>query len=231
MTTEGGPSDDQPVDDDFDKTVGANVRRYRMARGLSQAELADALSRHAGERIHQQTIQKIEKGSRPLKYSEAVQLSSVLQIQLYELRVGESEASVNAFLVACISELSKRNAEITELAQKLADDLLVLARALSLVTSDNANDTEGQKRTERMAAIAESFLHRNWGRTLNREIMTALSQHPFLADMREEFESSSYLEVLEKVLKHPVVIHPSWSQLPPRELLTRRPMRDDDTDA
>lgn len=229
MTTEGGPSDDQ-VDDDFDKTVGANVRRYRMARGLSQAELADILSKQAGERIHQQTIQKIEKGSRPLKYSEAVQLSSVLQIPLYELRAGESEASASAFLVACISELSKRNAETTELAQKLADDLLVLARALSLVASDNADDAEGEKKPERMVAVAESFLHRNWGKTLNREIMTALSQHAFLADMREEFESSSYLEVLEKVLEYPVMIHPSWSQLPPRELLTRRPMRDDDTD-
>ena len=72
---------DQAPEFDMDKHVGSNVQRFRVARGMSQSDLAEAMSQ-GGERVHQQTILKIEKGTRPLKYAEAARLSDVLQVPM-----------------------------------------------------------------------------------------------------------------------------------------------------
>lgn len=69
---------------DFNARVGANVKWLRVVAGLSQTQLAEALSRH-GFSAHQQTVLKIEKGSRPLRLEEAVQVAEVLDIPVTDL--------------------------------------------------------------------------------------------------------------------------------------------------
>lgn len=61
--------------DTFDQVVGKNLQQYREARGLSQAALAFAIGV-----VHQQIIARIERGERPLRYSESVQVARVLDI-------------------------------------------------------------------------------------------------------------------------------------------------------
>jgi transcriptional regulator with XRE-family HTH domain len=70
---------------DVDRLIGANVQRFRTAKKLSQAQLADSMSVRTGQQIAQQTILKIEKGTRPLRYSEAVALAAALDVPLNAL--------------------------------------------------------------------------------------------------------------------------------------------------
>ena len=65
--------------EEFDRVIAANVRRFRTAAGMTQAQLADALEPQ-GFSFQQQTILKIEKGDRPLKFTEALAISHVLGI-------------------------------------------------------------------------------------------------------------------------------------------------------
>jgi transcriptional regulator with XRE-family HTH domain len=90
---------------ELDEVVGANVQRYRTAKEMSQAELAAGMSREGGEHIHQQTIQKIEKGTRPLKYAEAVVLCRVLGMELDDLAHGDANAADASFVSAELLEL------------------------------------------------------------------------------------------------------------------------------
>lgn len=60
--------------------IGANVRRLREAAGLTQAELATALSEEGGAAFYPQTITKIEAGRRALKFSEGLAIARVLGV-------------------------------------------------------------------------------------------------------------------------------------------------------
>lgn len=67
--------------DDFDARVGANLKAVRQRAGKTQAELAEMLT-EAGYPMHQQTILKIESGSRPLRLSEATVIAEKLSVPL-----------------------------------------------------------------------------------------------------------------------------------------------------
>jgi transcriptional regulator with XRE-family HTH domain len=74
---------------DFDQQVGRNVARLRLAKELSQADVAQALTEW-GVPWHQQTQQKVERGVRPLRLQEAVGLAEVLRVDTQAL-YGEEE--------------------------------------------------------------------------------------------------------------------------------------------
>lgn len=57
------------------------LRALRELNGWSQSELARR-AQEAGLAFHQQTVDKIERGRRPLKLSEALTLSTLFGIQL-----------------------------------------------------------------------------------------------------------------------------------------------------
>ena len=61
-----------------------NIQRHRAAAGLSQADLAERMTER-GLKFFPQTIQKIENGSRTLRFDEAVVLTRSLKIELWEL--------------------------------------------------------------------------------------------------------------------------------------------------
>ena len=59
--------------------IGRTLQRLRKAAGLSQSELAERLNER-GEKFHQQTILKVENGTRPLKFTEAITVCDILQV-------------------------------------------------------------------------------------------------------------------------------------------------------
>lgn len=69
---------------DVDRLIGGNVQQFRNAKKMSQAQLADAMTA-LGLQVAQQTILKIEKGTRPLRYSEAVAVAEALDVPLSAL--------------------------------------------------------------------------------------------------------------------------------------------------
>jgi transcriptional regulator with XRE-family HTH domain len=62
----------------------AGLRDTRLARGVSQAELASRM-RERGHRYVQQTIVKIEQGERVVRITEAADLAASLGASLGEL--------------------------------------------------------------------------------------------------------------------------------------------------
>lgn len=63
-----------------DDEVGSAIRRLRELNGLTQADLAVALSSAGFDGIYPQTITKIEAGQRAVKYVEALAIADILHV-------------------------------------------------------------------------------------------------------------------------------------------------------
>lgn len=73
---------------DLNAEIGRAVQQLRTAAGMSQGELADQLTA-MGEAFHQQTVLKIEKGTRALKFTEAVKIARVFRVSVDSLIYSE----------------------------------------------------------------------------------------------------------------------------------------------
>ncbi len=104
--------------DNFDEMVGKNVQVLRESIGISQAKLADAVSSQGRSSLHQQTIVKIEKGTRPLKLSEAVELAWALDTKV-ELLFEADELVIDraARLRSCIERFHEAERGIAAAAK------------------------------------------------------------------------------------------------------------------
>ena len=68
--------------ENVDAVIGGNIKTARVAAGLSQEQLADKITEVSGQPMHQQTVLKIEQGSRPVRYTEAAAIAKVLSVPL-----------------------------------------------------------------------------------------------------------------------------------------------------
>lgn len=118
---------------DEDVRVGASVARFRVARGLSQVELAE----HIG--VAQQTIAKIEKGIRPLKYSEASRIASALRVSVGSFSARPENVISQSNAIALQNDLNKQNERLADVAGYLAS--LYVNIALEIAT-DRARPPE-----------------------------------------------------------------------------------------
>ena len=73
------------VAESTDMTIGENVRRFREALGLSQAQLAQRLTDSGLEGFHPQTVLRVEKGMRPLRLAEALVFAEALSVEVAAL--------------------------------------------------------------------------------------------------------------------------------------------------
>lgn len=85
---------------DFNQRVAANIRRFRKAAGMSQAELAHELTARGFSWV-QQTVVRVENGSQPLKLEEAAAVGKVLGVDLSVL----SQSAENEEIAAAIADL------------------------------------------------------------------------------------------------------------------------------
>lgn len=186
---------------DFDKLVGSNIQRYRAAKGMSQSDLAEQLSAWSGEHVHQQTIQKIEKGTRALRYTEAVPLCALLDVELQDLAVGEPEAKLAAAAMRDRQKIEEMQQELIEFADRLAPMLVDQAMsAMRLRDSTLSEDT-----LKLLEASSTHALGINWGRDLNNALLTALRKDPYLAEIRPEIAAPTYTEILRRLADAPFI--------------------------
>lgn len=180
-----------------------------MAQGLSQAEFAALLSTH-GEQMHQQTVQKIEKGTRPLKFAEALRVAAALKISVDDLVVGDTTADFVATQVRNMSAVVSLVQELDDLAARFADTLLQIAidLAVELERQPGPTDMTDAAGTE-IAQRAREILSQNWGKYLNVTIMDELRRQPYAVSLRPEYEASTYSEVLELISRQRL----RWSKL------------------
>jgi transcriptional regulator with XRE-family HTH domain len=88
---------------DFNQRVGANLQLHRKAKGYSQSDLAGLLEQR-GLPFQQQTILKVEKGTRPLRLEEASAIAETLDIDLGAL----TEQFTNETIAASATEILQR---------------------------------------------------------------------------------------------------------------------------
>src|SRR5262249_4652293 len=82
----------------LDVTVGRNVRIWRMAKGLSQAQLANRLG------VTFQQVQKYETGANRIGTGRLVKLAAVLGVPIAALFEGADTDSPSRALLALIAD-------------------------------------------------------------------------------------------------------------------------------
>jgi transcriptional regulator with XRE-family HTH domain len=82
----------------FDVTVGRNVRIWRMAKGMSQAQLANRLG------ITFQQVQKYEVGSNRIGTGRLAKIAGILGVPISALFEGTNAAEPSQSLLALVSD-------------------------------------------------------------------------------------------------------------------------------
>jgi transcriptional regulator with XRE-family HTH domain len=78
-TTAEELADRRQIYEYWEKDFGNKVRQWRQARNWSQEDLADRL-REQGFDMHQTTVAKIERGTRPLRVAEAAAIATIFRV-------------------------------------------------------------------------------------------------------------------------------------------------------
>jgi transcriptional regulator with XRE-family HTH domain len=137
----------EPDSADFNECVGSNVQRFRKAVGMSQTDLAQALTER-GASFQQQTVLKVEKGSRPLKLDEAALIADILTVPMFDLLIMRSNAGE---LVEAAIELNKAN----ETLRRLQARRDALTQQLEQLDEETAQaETAQREASERFEAAA-----------------------------------------------------------------------------
>jgi len=106
---------------DFNQQLGKNVARMRAAAGLSQTELADRLT-NWGLSFQQQTVLKVEKGTRPVRAEELYALSVILRVPMHVLATrSEDQERAQALKQLQLAEvqLVQLRGEVAELQEEI----------------------------------------------------------------------------------------------------------------
>lgn len=180
--------------DDLDRLVGSNVQTYRKSRGLSQADLAAAISTPQ-EGVHQQTILKIEKGTRPLKLSEAVRIAEALEITPFDLVRPSKRAAANAWITDMHVRLDQSLVELLRLAEETAPLMAALAHRLARQTAKEADEQADP--AVRKGAL--NVLKDSWGKIFDQALLSELRRLPSLTTVSSEFDAETYIGVLRKI--------------------------------
>lgn len=180
----GGMSDGLPTD----QAIGANVLQYRQARGLSQTQLADAIG------LYQPTIQKIEAGTRPLRYIEALRICDVLKIGVAQLADGSEHARAAGRYMRRFEALNHMRGELDDFASRLVPILVDLAHLVAF----ERNDASEHQAAAWLVDNADGWLTTEWGSALEGFIMDHIRAHPDLTELRGDVAAATYAEVLKR---------------------------------
>jgi transcriptional regulator with XRE-family HTH domain len=99
----------------WERNFRERMVRMREAKGMTQTDLARALKTDFGLPFHQQTIQRIESGERPVRLNEANLIAQTLHADLFTMMsdVGSPEV-VRLNLELAGVRLAERGLEIAE---------------------------------------------------------------------------------------------------------------------
>lgn len=95
--------------------------RIREGKGMTQTDLARTLKTAYGLPFHQQTIQRIESGERPVRLNEANLIALILRTDLFQMMSTAgwgSPENVQVGLEVAGMRLAKQGAEIAEYLSK-----------------------------------------------------------------------------------------------------------------
>jgi transcriptional regulator with XRE-family HTH domain len=137
----------QPVPITFNQRVGANLQHLRKAAGKSQADLAHELT-IGGFPFTQQTLVRVESGSRPLKFEEAIAISELLGINPAALHEQYSEgqaAAASIRLQSAVADIARIDRQLAELrAERLEHDKSRQSAEAELEEAGAIRDKDGR---------------------------------------------------------------------------------------
>ncbi|WP_020170847.1 helix-turn-helix domain-containing protein [Gordonia polyisoprenivorans] len=81
---------DKPARDDL--RFARNMVAYREARGMTQKDLVAALQSQGWTSVYQNTISRIEKGDRPVRYGEALAIARVFGVSVEKFTLTPTES-------------------------------------------------------------------------------------------------------------------------------------------
>jgi transcriptional regulator with XRE-family HTH domain len=150
----------------YEKSFGEKVRQWRRERNWSQEEVADKL-RAEGFDMHQTTVAKIERGTRPLRVAEAAAIATLFRVPPLAVFLGPppdlmpwSLNQLHDTISTAQNTLDEMKAQMTRSAERYVDQeahVLALARILNQTAleaersqADQAetNDDGGEDATE-----------------------------------------------------------------------------------
>lgn len=158
-----------------DQRIGENIAAYR--RGRSQEWLAEQMRERGHEKWSQSTVWSVEKGKRPLKFSEALDLAQVLGLpdatSLADGRLGRHLVSLTqeahrhaGALASAVGDLREVQAVLREALDALGEDrskidagTLAVAerwasRSIEEIAGVKLPDPASAEQLERLRAIA-----------------------------------------------------------------------------
>jgi transcriptional regulator with XRE-family HTH domain len=131
-----------------DELIAANVRRLREHAAMSQAALAQAMS-DQGHGWHQQTVYKVENGTRPLRAAELLAVAAILNVGLDRFTWTGAEANGTALVYDAAATLRARRYELI-----LATRALLAARGRAERILATSAASEYQRVREACAELA-----------------------------------------------------------------------------
>lgn len=108
----------------WERAFRENMMRIRTDRGMSQTELARALKNH-GLPFHQQTVQRVEVGDRPIRLNEAFVISQILNVDMGMMTMRVSPDS--EYLRQSVEKVQRKARVFVEDSSEVLSDLLSAA--------------------------------------------------------------------------------------------------------
>ncbi|MBB3041140.1 helix-turn-helix transcriptional regulator [Nocardioides soli] len=140
-----------------DKEVGERIRALRMERGLTQTELAERLT-DLGLPMQQQTILKIEKGTRALKLNEGMTVATALSQTLESLIPESLERRAVSGLRSLAAQIRRRTMSAVDMlidaeldARELSKHLEALPQQIQDLIPGHIRDVAGLSAEELFA--------------------------------------------------------------------------------
>ena len=120
-----------------DTEVGRNVEHYRKSLGMTQAQLAKALSA-SGFKCTQQMLARIESGSRPIRLTEAPAFTAVLHVGIPELLMQDPTVTRLGEVAAALDGVQRARADLRNAAETYAS---TIQEAFGLIHTEVQNGT------------------------------------------------------------------------------------------
>ncbi|MGY2019362.1 helix-turn-helix domain-containing protein [Nocardia gipuzkoensis] len=124
----------------IEKAFGEQVRQWRKARGWSQEDLASKLE-VCGFDMHQTTVAKIERGTRPLRVAEAVALAQIFRVPPLSIFYGKGPEDGTFSMESMQTLIENYEQSINDAEEQLESEARHLAFLLRqrAVVVDNLN--------------------------------------------------------------------------------------------
>ncbi|WP_349319145.1 helix-turn-helix domain-containing protein [Mycolicibacterium canariasense] len=173
-----------------DARIGKNLAALRVSAGLSQGELAEQIG------VAQQTVAKMEKGTRPLKYAEAVAISERLSIPLSALADTEGGVESTAVMLTAMHQINSVESFLERRAHSMARHLWTIASRLNAIKLGRRNRPRDW---EAILDRATAYLETDWGSEFNDKLTHAVRSRCFDVGVLAEVDDVSYQAILTKL--------------------------------